>query len=143
LDTRGFGIRSDAKHDVKGTEQSSPDQKSGGTRATTRSVEICRWQRLSSADTGAIKVGVVGAKTAPPAPGAAVTHFPAWRLWAHRVNEAGGMKLKAGSRKVAHCEAHVAFDRTPVWPKTRSGIAGQANPGRRFPPTTTVMDIFR
>ena len=29
-----------------------------------------------------IKVGVVGAKTGPLAPGAAVTHFPPWRLWA-------------------------------------------------------------
>ena len=52
------------------------------------------------ADTGPVKVGVVGAKTGPLAPGAAVTHFPPWRLWAHEVNQAGGLKLKSGPRKV-------------------------------------------
>ena len=30
----------------------------------------------------------------------AVTHFPPWRLWAHQVNEQGGLKLKDGQRKV-------------------------------------------
>ena len=35
-------------------------------------------------------------KTGPLAPGAAVTHFPPWRLWAHEVNQNGGLKLKAG-----------------------------------------------
>ena len=43
---------------------------------------------------------MVGAKTGPLAPGAAVTHFPPWRLWAHEVNQAGGLKLKDGQRKV-------------------------------------------
>jgi branched-chain amino acid transport system substrate-binding protein len=52
------------------------------------------------ADQGIIKVGVVGAKTGPLAPGAAATFFPPWRLWAHEVNQAGGLKLKAGPRKV-------------------------------------------
>src|SRR5580704_17094809 len=40
------------------------------------------------------------ADTGPLAPGAAVTHFPPWRLWAHEVNAAGGLKLKDGQRKV-------------------------------------------
>jgi branched-chain amino acid transport system substrate-binding protein len=52
------------------------------------------------ADQTTIKVGVVGAKTGPLAPGAAVTHFPPWRLWAHEVNQAGGLRLKDGRRKV-------------------------------------------
>ena len=47
-----------------------------------------------------IKVGVVGAKTGPLAPGAAVTHFPPYQLWAYEVNERGGFKLKDGQRKV-------------------------------------------
>src|SRR6516165_2649399 len=52
------------------------------------------------ADAGVVKVGVVGAKTGPLAPGAAVTHFPPFRLWAHEVNARGGLKLKDGQRKV-------------------------------------------
>ena len=56
--------------------------------------------RVAHADQGTIKVGVVGAKTGPLAPGAAATHFPPWRLWAHEINEAGGLKLKDGARKV-------------------------------------------
>jgi ABC-type branched-subunit amino acid transport system substrate-binding protein len=56
--------------------------------------------RAAHADQGTIKVGVVGAKTGPLAPGAAATHFPPWRLWAHEINEAGGLKLKDGTRKV-------------------------------------------
>jgi len=56
--------------------------------------------RAARADQGIIKVGVVGAKTGPLAPGAAVTHFPPWRLWAHQVNQAGGLKLKDGPHKV-------------------------------------------
>jgi branched-chain amino acid transport system substrate-binding protein len=50
--------------------------------------------RAAHADQGTIKVGVVGAKTGPLAPGAAATHFPPWRLWAREINEAGGLKLK-------------------------------------------------
>ncbi len=56
--------------------------------------------RPANADQGSIKVGVVGPKTGPLAPGAAVTHFPPWRLWAHEVNQSGGLKLKDGPRKV-------------------------------------------
>ena len=56
--------------------------------------------RAASADTGVYKVGVVGAKTGPLAPGAAVTHFPPFQLWASEVNARGGLKLKDGRRKI-------------------------------------------
>ena len=56
--------------------------------------------RPASADTGVYKVGVVGAKTGPLAPGATVTHFPPYRLWANEVNARGGLKLKDGTRKI-------------------------------------------
>ncbi len=56
--------------------------------------------RAASAEAGTYKVGVIGAKTGPLAPGAAVTHFPPYKLWAHDVNERGGLKLKDGARKV-------------------------------------------
>src|SRR6516165_127000 len=52
------------------------------------------------AEAGVVKVGVVGAKTGPLAPGAAVTHFPPFRLWAHEVNARGGLKLKSGPAKI-------------------------------------------
>ena len=38
--------------------------------------------RAARADTGTGKIGVVGAKTGPLAPGAAATFFPPWQLWA-------------------------------------------------------------
>ena len=56
--------------------------------------------RAASADTGAYKVGMVGAKTGPLAPGATVTHFPPYQLWASEVNARGGLKLKDGQRKI-------------------------------------------
>jgi branched-chain amino acid transport system substrate-binding protein len=56
--------------------------------------------RAARADTGTFKVVVVGAKTGPLAPGAAITQFPAFKLWAHEVNERGGLKLKDGQRKI-------------------------------------------
>jgi branched-chain amino acid transport system substrate-binding protein len=56
--------------------------------------------RAARADQATVKIGVVGPKTGPLAPGAAVTHFPPWRLWAHQVNEKGGLNLKDGQRKV-------------------------------------------
>ena len=56
--------------------------------------------RVASADAGIYKVGVIGAKTGPLAPGAAITHFPPYQLWAHEVNERGGLKLKDGQRKI-------------------------------------------
>ena len=48
--------------------------------------------RAAGADQTTIRIGVVGPKTGPLAPGAAVTHFPPWRLWAHEINEKGGLK---------------------------------------------------
>jgi branched-chain amino acid transport system substrate-binding protein len=56
--------------------------------------------RAASADTGVYKVGMVGAKTGPLAPGATVTHFPPYQLWAAEVNARGGLKLKDGRRKI-------------------------------------------
>jgi branched-chain amino acid transport system substrate-binding protein len=54
----------------------------------------------AGAEAGTIKVGVVGAKTGPLAPGAAITHFPPFKLWAAEMNERGGLKLKDGPRKI-------------------------------------------
>jgi branched-chain amino acid transport system substrate-binding protein len=56
--------------------------------------------RVASADTGVYKVAVIGAKTGPLAPGAAITHFPPYKLWASEVNARGGLKLKDGTRKI-------------------------------------------
>ena len=67
---------------------------------TTATALAAPFVRAARADTGVIKVGVVGAKTGPLGPGAAVTHFPPYRLWAHEVNERGGIKLKSGPAKV-------------------------------------------
>jgi branched-chain amino acid transport system substrate-binding protein len=52
------------------------------------------------ADSGVVKVGLVGPKTGPLAAGAAVTHFPPFRLWAHEVNARGGLKLKSGQARI-------------------------------------------
>ncbi|MGO9699119.1 MAG: amino acid ABC transporter substrate-binding protein [Xanthobacteraceae bacterium] len=56
--------------------------------------------RVASADTGVYKVAVIGAKTGPLAPGAAITHFPPYKLWASEINARGGLKLKDGTRKI-------------------------------------------
>ena len=56
--------------------------------------------RAARADTAPVKVAVIGAKTGPLAPGAAITHFPPYKLWAHEVNARGGLKLKEGQRKI-------------------------------------------
>jgi branched-chain amino acid transport system substrate-binding protein len=56
--------------------------------------------RPARADTGVYKVGVVGPKTGPLAPGAATTHFPPFKLWASEVNARGGLKLKDGAKKI-------------------------------------------
>jgi branched-chain amino acid transport system substrate-binding protein len=53
-----------------------------------------------AADPITVKVGVVGPKTGPLAPGAAVTHFPNFKLWAYEINQRGGLKLKDGLHKV-------------------------------------------
>src|SRR5260370_26182471 len=50
--------------------------------------------RAARADAGTFKVAVIGAKTGPLAPGAAITQFPPFKLWAHDVNERGGPKLR-------------------------------------------------
>src|SRR5262245_12709197 len=47
-----------------------------------------------------IKIGVVGPKTGPLAGGAAITHFPNFKLWQKQVNDRGGLKLKTGQRKI-------------------------------------------
>src|SRR5262245_50181870 len=47
-----------------------------------------------------IKIGVVGPKTGPLAGGAAITHFPYFKLWQKLVNDRGGLKLKDGQRKI-------------------------------------------
>src|SRR6201987_4134015 len=56
--------------------------------------------RAARADSGVVKVGLVGPKTGPLAAGAAVTHFPPFRLWAHEVNARGGLKLKSNQAKI-------------------------------------------
>ena len=43
-----------------------------------------------------IRLGAVAPKTGGLAGGAAVTHWPAIRLWVHEVNEAGGLQLEGG-----------------------------------------------
>src|SRR6476619_8258693 len=53
-----------------------------------------------AADPSVIKFGVIGPKTGPLAPGAAITHFPNFKLWAYEVNQRGGLKLKDGLHKV-------------------------------------------
>ena len=49
---------------------------------------------------GGMKIGVVGAKTGPLAPGAAATFFPPWQTVGARGQSGGGLKLKDGPRKV-------------------------------------------
>src|ERR1700745_1981710 len=89
--------------------------------------------RAARAVSGVMKVGVVGAKTGPLAPGAAVTHFPPFRLWAHEVNARGGLKLKSGPAKIELIEYddHTqppetikAVERLPPVAKTDGDAAG-------------------
>src|ERR1700688_2341103 len=56
--------------------------------------------RVARADADTVKVAVIGAKTGPLAPGAAISQFPPFKLWAHEVNERGGLKLKDGQREI-------------------------------------------
>lgn len=56
--------------------------------------------RVSFGQAAPLKIGVVGPKTGPLAGGAAITHFPGFKMWATEVNARGGLKLKAGQRKV-------------------------------------------
>ncbi len=56
--------------------------------------------RVSFGQAAPAKIGVVGPKTGPLAGGAAVTHFPNFKLWAKEINDRGGLKLKGGQRKI-------------------------------------------
>lgn len=56
--------------------------------------------RISVGQGAPAKIGVVGPKTGPLAGGAAVTHFPNFKLWAKEINDRGGLKLKGGARKI-------------------------------------------
>ena len=47
-----------------------------------------------------IKIGVPGPKTGSMAGGAAVTHWPSFRLWAKQVNARGGLNVKGEKRKI-------------------------------------------
>ena len=55
---------------------------------------------VAQAQDAPIKIGVVGPKTGFMAGGAAVTHWPNFKLWAQEVNDRGGLKLKDGQRKI-------------------------------------------
>lgn len=56
--------------------------------------------RVARAQDATVKIGVVGPRTGLMASGAAVTHFPQFKLWEHEVNARGGLKLKSGQKKV-------------------------------------------
>jgi branched-chain amino acid transport system substrate-binding protein len=47
-----------------------------------------------------IRFGAAAPKTGPLAGGAAVTHWPAVRLWVHQVNERGGLQLEGGQATI-------------------------------------------
>jgi branched-chain amino acid transport system substrate-binding protein len=51
-----------------------------------------------------VRIGVVGPRTGFMAAGAAVTHWPNFKLWAQEINDRGGLKLKAGQRKIEMIE---------------------------------------
>ena len=55
---------------------------------------------VARAQAATVKIGVIGPRTGLMASGAAVTHFPSFKLWEHDVNSKGGLKLKDGQRKV-------------------------------------------
>jgi branched-chain amino acid transport system substrate-binding protein len=55
---------------------------------------------VARAQAATVKIGVIGPRTGLMASGAAVTHFPSFKLWEHDVNSRGGLKLKDGQRKV-------------------------------------------
>jgi branched-chain amino acid transport system substrate-binding protein len=56
--------------------------------------------RAAHAQDAVVKIGVIGPRTGVMASGAAVTHFPQFKLWEHEVNSRGGLKLKGGQKKV-------------------------------------------
>lgn len=46
-----------------------------------------------------VRFGAVAPKTGPLAAGATITHWPNIQLWAHQVNERGGLRMKDGTRR--------------------------------------------
>jgi branched-chain amino acid transport system substrate-binding protein len=56
--------------------------------------------RVARAQDATVKIGVVGPRTGVMASGAAVTHFPGFKLWESEINGKGGIKLKTGQKKV-------------------------------------------
>jgi len=56
--------------------------------------------RAARAQDSTVKIGVIGPRTGVMASGAAVTHFPNFKLWEHEINSKGGLKLKGGQKKV-------------------------------------------
>ncbi len=71
-----------------------------------------------------IKIGVVGSKTGPLAAGAAVTHWPPYRLWEKEVNARGGFNIngKTASSKASKAPVHPERNRLSQNP------AGRQNP---------------
>ena len=67
--------------------------------------------RAARADSGIVKVGVVGAKPGRFGPGAAVTHFPPYRLWAHEVNARGGLSSRAAKQRLSWSNTTIARSR--------------------------------
>lgn len=51
------------------------------------------------ADSHPVRIGAVAPKTGPLAGGAAVTYWPNVELWAHDVNQRGGLEMPDGSRR--------------------------------------------
>ncbi len=54
---------------------------------------------MALADSHPVTIGAVAPKTGPLAGGAAVTYWPNVQLWAHDVNERGGLEMPDGSRR--------------------------------------------
>jgi branched-chain amino acid transport system substrate-binding protein len=69
-------------------------------KGTAAAAGTLTFSHISFGQGAPAKIGVVGPKTGPLAGGAAVTHFPNFKLWAKEINDKGGLKLKAGARKV-------------------------------------------
>jgi branched-chain amino acid transport system substrate-binding protein len=69
-------------------------------KSTAAIAGVATFPRISFGQSAPAKIGVVGPKTGPLAGGAAVTHFPNFKLWAKVVNDRGGLKLKGGMRKI-------------------------------------------
>jgi branched-chain amino acid transport system substrate-binding protein len=69
-------------------------------KGTAAAAGTLTFSHISFGQGAPAKIGIVGPKTGPLAGGAAVTHFPNFKLWAKEVNDKGGLKLKGGQRKV-------------------------------------------